>query len=204
MRDAATAQLAVEMGADAVGVVLVPGSPRFVTLSDAKTVADAVRGRAASVALFVNADARAVEAACLTINPDVLQFHGDESEAFCAQFARPYWKAIRVSVDTDLLESNVQFRSATRLLLDAYVATADASKYGGTGHRFDWGVIPRSMRKEIMLSGGLSPDNVALAIRDVAPWGVDVSSGVESARGVKSHTLIQNFINRVREEEQRA
>lgn len=207
IRDAETALFAIDAGADAVGLVFFPPSPRAVDIESARQIVRALPHGTVSVALFVNPTVAQVRDVLLEVSPTVLQFHGDESAAFCAQFGHPYWKAIRVSAATDLLELHEQFRRADRLLLDADAgsnhATIDAETklYGGTGELFDWKLIPSILANSIVLSGGLTPDNAADAIRLVRPWAVDVSSGVEEPRGMKSRALIQNFINAVKKED---
>jgi phosphoribosylanthranilate isomerase len=145
-----------------------------------------------TVGLFVNAPAEDVTATLAMIHLDLLQFHGDEDAAYCAQFGRPWIKAIRMRPDTDLLECAAMFAGARALLLDAFV-----DGYGGGGQAFDWSWIPASMRMPIILSGGLHPGNVAAAVRAVRPWAVDVSSGVEvvgGPKGIKDPLRIKEFI----------
>ncbi len=131
-----------------------------------------------SVGLFVDAESDFVEAVLKAVPLDMLQFHGDESPEFCGQFGRPYIKAIRVREGVDLVKYTADYDDARGLLLDAYVPGMP----GGTGERFDWSLIPAGLSKPLVLSGGLTPDNVAEAIRQVTPWAVDVSSGVEQER----------------------
>ncbi|MFM7293226.1 MAG: phosphoribosylanthranilate isomerase [Burkholderiales bacterium] len=207
IRDVETALFAMDAGADAVGLVFYPPSPRAVEIQSARQIVRALPHGAVSVALFVNPTVAQVRDVLLEVSPTVLQFHGDESAAFCAQFGHPYWKAIRVSAATDLLELQEHCRGADRLLLDADARSnhatidADAKLYGGTGELFDWKLIPSILANSIVLSGGLTADNVADAIRLVRPWAVDVSSGVEEPRGMKSRALIQNFIIAVKKED---
>ncbi|MCA3085495.1 MAG: phosphoribosylanthranilate isomerase [Rhodocyclaceae bacterium] len=209
IRDVETAQFAVDAGADAIGLVFFPPSPRAVDVRLARQIVRALPHGTVSVALFVNPTVAQVREVLVEVSPSVLQFHGDESAAFCAQFGHPYWKAIRVSAATDLLELRERFRGADRLLLDAdarsnHAATdAGAKLYGGTGELFDWKLIPSILANSIVLACGLTADNVSKAIRTVRPWAVDVSSGVEEPRGMKSRALIQNFINAVTKEDSR-
>ena len=123
----------------------------------------------------------------------LLQFHGDEDEAFCASFGWPYMKAIRMRPEVDLLELRVSFSSAQALLLDAF-----AEGYGGSGKTFDWSMIPQEIAGTVVLSGGLTTENVETAIRSLRPWAVDVSSGVEAARGIKDPERIEAFMAGVR------
>jgi phosphoribosylanthranilate isomerase len=129
-----------------------------------------------------------------TVRLDYLQFHGDESPEYCAQFGVPFLKAIRVKPGVDLLQYAAEFHAAKAILLDAFVE----GTHGGTGQRFDWQLIPRNLPLPVILSGGLAPENVMDAIRQVMPWAVDVSSGVEIAKGVKDAGKIQQFMRGVR------
>ena len=198
---------AIAAGADAVGLVFVGGSPRVIDIDRARDIAAALPVGATSVALFVNPSVDLVQRVVSEVAPTLLQFHGDESAAFCEQFAHPYWKAVRVSAGADLLELKQRFCGAQRLLLDADAivnASGDATRvYGGTGESFDWRLIPATLANPIVLSGGLTPDNVADAVRSVRPWAVDVSSGVEQQRGIKSRERIQRFIHEVQQEDAR-
>lgn len=202
LRDAEMALHAVDAGADAIGVVLYPHSSRHVDIATARAIADAVRGRAQVVALMVNASMDEIAGVVGQVAPDILQLHGDETASFVAEvaarFSLPVWRATRVSPKVDLLNFAREFQCATRLLLDADTSSGAVQQYGGTGHTFDWNLIPASLRREIVLSGGLSAENVGSAIKLLAPWGVDVSSGVESSRGVKSSHRIIEFIAAVR------
>jgi phosphoribosylanthranilate isomerase len=146
------------------------------------------------VGLFVDADAAEVEAVCDRVGIQLIQFHGAESPAFCDQFDLPYMKAVRVRPEVDLLQYARDFDGAQALLLDAY----QEGLHGGTGATFDWALIPPSLPLPIVLSGGLNPDNVSDAVRRVQPWAVDVSSGVESSKGIKDAAKIAAFISGVR------
>jgi phosphoribosylanthranilate isomerase len=192
------AEHVVAMGADAIGLVFYAPSPRFVTIEDAQSISAGLPNHIDRVALLVNASEAEIEEIVTHVNPTVLQFHGDEDAAFCeriaTRFELRYWKAIRVNPTTDLLKCRVEFSSAEKLLLDA-----DArGLYGGSGEVFDWSLIPSALRSEIILSGGLNAQNVASAIDKVQPWGIDVSSGVESSKGVKDKALITEFIRAAR------
>lgn len=191
------ARAAADAGADAIGLVFYPPSPRAVTLEQAVAIAGALPAFVSSVALFVNPRPEEVELVLRRLRPDLLQFHGDEDAGFCAQFAMPYLKAVRVGAATgaaDLLECASRFHSAKALLLD----TLAAGVYGGSGESFDWRVVPATMRGQIVLSGGLTPENVGGAVRAVRPWAVDVSSGVEAGKGVKDHRKVAQFIEAVK------
>ncbi len=187
------ALLAAQLGVDAIGLVFAP-SPRRVAPDQARIIAAAVPPFVTSVALFVNPTEAEVDAVLETVQPDLLQFHGEESPDFCQAFGRPYIKAARVRPGLDLVEYAARHARARGLLLDAW--TPDA--HGGTGHRFDWSLIPPDLRLPVILAGGLEPGNVADAIRSVAPWAVDVSSGVEAAKGIKDAGKMHAFIQEVR------
>lgn len=187
---------AVAAGADALGFVFYPPSPRYVTPQRAARLLAAVPAFVTRVGLFVNEPAGNVREILAQIPLDLLQFHGDEDAAYCAAFGRPWIKAARVKAGFDLLEYASAFAGAPGvcgLLLDAHV-----EGYGGGGQTFDWSLIPRSLPLPVILSGGLHPGNVAEAVRAVRPWAVDVSSGVESARGIKDAQKITEFIAGVR------
>ncbi len=188
---------AAEAGADAIGLVFYPPSPRYLSTERALEIRDALPPFVQTVALFVNPDAAQVAQVIGRVRPAMLQFHGEETPQFCAQFGMPYLKACRVKRGTnagvDLLEYLQPFSSAAAWLLDSYV-----EEYGGVGERFDWSIVPRRLERPLILSGGLASGNVAEAIRRVRPWGVDVSSGVESAKGIKDSAKIAAFIAEVR------
>ena len=187
------ARAAAEAGADAIGLVFYPPSPRFLSVERAIEIRDAVPAFVQTVALFVNPDAAQVAQVIGRVKPALLQFHGDETPQFCTQFGMPYVKACRVRQGIDLLEYLRPFATAAAWLLDSFV-----EEYGGVGERFDWSLAPERRERPLILSGGLDASNVAQAIRRVRPWGVDVSSGVESAKGVKDAAKIAAFIAEVR------
>jgi phosphoribosylanthranilate isomerase len=184
---------AAHSGADAIGLVFHERSPRHVSIAQAKQLADALPPFVFAVGLFVNAEAAFVHAVLASVPLDILQFHGDEPAEFCAQFARPYIKAIRVKAGVDLLQCAARFYTAKGLLLDAHVEGIA----GGTGATFDWALIPKQLPLPIILSGGLNAENVAAAIKQVRPYAVDVSSGVEASKGIKDAAKIAAFINEV-------
>jgi phosphoribosylanthranilate isomerase len=185
---------AARLGAHAVGLVFYPGSPRAVTPAQALAIIDALPPFVVPVGLFVNAEIRVVRETLAVAPVQLLQFHGDEAPEFCAGFGLPYLRAVRVRAGTDLLQYAQKFHAAKGLLLDAFV---DGVR-GGTGATFDWSLIPRELPMPVILSGGLNPDNVELAVRSVRPWAVDVSSGVESAKGIKDALKIEAFMTGVR------
>lgn len=193
-RDATTARAAAMLGADAIGLVFHAASPRHVSTEAAVEIVAALPAFVSSVGLFVDADASYVRAILDAVPLDILQFHGDESPDYCSSFGRPYIKAIRVRPETDLVECARLYRDARGLLCDAYSPLA----HGGTGEQFDWGLIPAHLSLPLILSGGLTLGNVAAAIAQVEPWAVDVSSGIESTRGVKDIRLIEQFIRAVK------
>lgn len=185
---------AAQAGADAIGLVFYGKSPRNVTPERARAIADALPPFVTTVALFVDPTVAEVEAAIEAVEPDLLQFHGDESPEFCNGFKRPFLKAVRVRPGLDLIQYAARFAQARGLLLDAYVE----GEAGGTGHRFDWGLIPKDLAKPVVLAGGLEPGNAAQAIREVRPWAVDVSSGVEASKGIKDAAKIAAFVEEVK------
>jgi phosphoribosylanthranilate isomerase len=189
----ADARAAAQAGADAIGLVFYPPSPRFISTERAVEIRDALPPFVQTVALFVNPDAAQVAQVIGRVKPAMLQFHGDETPEFCAHFGVPYVKAARVKAGVDLLEYLRPFSTAAAWLLDSFVA-----EYGGVGERFDWSLAPQKLERPLILSGGLDVSNVGEAIRRLRPWGVDVSSGVESAKGVKDAATIAAFIAEVR------
>jgi len=188
----ADAAAAARAGADAIGLVFYPPSPRFLSIERAREIRDALPPFVQTVALFVNADAAQVSQVIGRVHPALLQFHGDEAPDFCAQFGLPFVKACRVKKGVSALEYLRPFSSASAWLFDSHVP-----EYGGVGESFDWSMVPIT-DKPVILSGGLSQTNVAAAIRRVKPWGVDVSSGVESAKGIKDAAKITAFMAEVR------
>jgi phosphoribosylanthranilate isomerase len=187
------ARAAADAGADAIGLVFYPPSPRFLSVERAREIRDALPPFVQSVALFVNADATQVAQVIGRVHPGMLQFHGEETPEYCAQFGLPYLKACRVAQGVDLLKYLRPFSAASAWLLDAHV-----EEYGGVGASFDWALVPASLERPLVLSGGLTKDNVGSAVRRVRPWAVDVSSGVESAKGIKDAARIAAFIAEVR------
>lgn len=185
---------AAHSGAHAIGLIFHAGSPRLVSHDMARSIVDALPAFITPVALFVDAKPEDIERVIATVKPQLLQFHGDESAEFCSRFAIPYIKAIKVRPGVDLLQYARHYRTAKGLLLDAFV---DGS-HGGTGSTFDWALIPDQLPLPLILAGGLHQDNVAEAIRRVRPWAVDVSSGVEAAKGIKDAAKVAAFIRGAR------
>ncbi|MBS1139527.1 MAG: phosphoribosylanthranilate isomerase [Proteobacteria bacterium] len=184
---------AVAAGADAIGFVFYPPSPRYVTPQRAAELVKRIPPFVDVVGLFVNETPKLVQAACDALPINVLQFHGDEDAAYCRRFARPYLRAARVRPGLDLVEFASSFPEARGLLLDAFV-----EGYGGGGHVFDWTLIPPDLPGYLVLSGGLTAENVGDAVRRVRPVAVDVSSGVEMSKGIKDHSKIAAFVAAVR------
>jgi len=184
---------AAQAGADAIGLVFYPPSPRFLNVERAREIRDALPPFVQAVALFVNPDAAQVAQVIGRVHPALLQFHGEETPDFCGQFGLPYVKACRVGQGVDLLKYLRPFSAASGWLLDAHV-----EEYGGVGASFDWSLVPARLERPLVLSGGLTQHNVGEGLRRVRPWAVDVSSGVESSKGIKDAAKIAAFIAEVR------
>ena len=184
---------AARSGADAIGLVFYERSPRHVSVAQAAKLAAVLPPFVTVVGLFVNAEATFVRDVIDQVPLDALQFHGDESPEFCAQFGKPYLKAIRVKAGVNLLQYATRFGTAQGLLMDAHVEGIE----GGTGVTFDWTLIPQKLPLPVILSGGLHVANVADAIKQVRPHAVDVSSGVEASKGIKDAAKIAAFIKEV-------
>ena len=184
---------AVNAGADAIGLVFYAPSPRALTITQAQQIVAALPPFVSVVGLFVNALQTEIESVLSEVRLDILQYHGDESPSDCQQINLPFYKAIRVKADTNLLQYEAEFKSAKALLLDTYSEAA----VGGTGQVFDWGLIPKNLRKPVILAGGLSVENIASAIQQVRPYAVDVSGGVEQNKGIKDAAKIAAFMRGV-------
>ena len=191
MEDARSASYS---GADALGLVFYEKSPRHVTLQRAMQLVAAIPPFVTVAGLFVNPSADEVRNVLSQVPLDVLQFHGEEEPEFCVQFGRPYLKAIRVKQGVNLVQCAARYQGAQGLLLDAFIE----GTHGGTGESFDWELIPPDLSLPIILSGGLHAGNVAEAVRRVRPYAVDVSSGVEAAKGIKDPAKVAAFINEVK------
>lgn len=189
------ARAAVTAGADAIGLVFWPSSPRLVSVEQAQAIASAVPPFVAVVGLFVDPPPTMVHEVLNRVNLALLQFHGSESPEQCRSYGRPYIKAISMREDVNLQAEEKRFGDATGLLLDTFAAEL----VGGSGRAFDWSRIPSSRTKPIILAGGLMPENVGEAIRRVRPHAVDVSSGVEASKGIKDPKKIAAFMQAVRE-----
>ena len=188
--DVEMAVKAAHMGVDAIGLVFYPPSPRHVSLATAADIAKAVPAFVTVVALFVDAARETIAEVLQAVQIDCLQFHGDEPAVFCRQFNKPYIKAIRMTADVAWSDIEREYDDAAGILLDAY----HPGVAGGSGQVFDWDMIPSNSRLPIILAGGLSPDNAALAIQSVRPYALDVSSGVEREKGIKDADKMAAFI----------
>jgi phosphoribosylanthranilate isomerase len=189
---------AIDAGADALGFVLYPKSPRALPLERAAALAERLPPFVTPVLLFVNASPAEVQRAVERLPQALLQFHGDETPAQCTAAARPFLRAARMDPGFDLLDFGARFQAAQALLLDAHV-----EGYGGGGKAFDWSLIPPNVPLPVVLSGGLNPANVTDGVLHVRPWAVDVSSGVEQAKGVKNAALMRRFCKAVRDADDR-
>ncbi len=185
---------AVKAGADAIGLVFYPPSPRAVTIEQAQIIVEQLPPFVTVVGLFVNEGRERIEQTLQQVSIDLLQFHGDESPEMCQGYGRPWIKAVRMKEGVDLIATADAYKASRGLLLDAY----EAGRPGGTGHLFDWQRIPTQLAGRIILAGGLNPDNVEAAVRAVRPWGVDVSGGVEATKGIKEAQKIAAFIRGVK------
>ncbi len=180
-------------GADAIGLVFAPKSPRCLDPNQAAAIARALPPFITVVGLFENAAPETVHEALRHVSLDLLQFHGNETPEYCHAFPKPYVKTIHMTPDVNLHAEDRRYTDAAGLLLDTYSPTAA----GGTGQTFDWNRIPSDLKKPLILAGGLTSANVAEAVRRVHPYAVDVSSGVESAKGIKDAKKISAFIDAV-------
>ena len=187
------ARVAAGAGADAIGLNFYEPSPRFVTRAQAQAVCEALPPMVSIVGVFVNPAPREVEDVVGALPVDLVQFHGDEAPEVCAGSGKPYVKAVRVRTRDDIVAAAVRYPDARALLLD----THHDALWGGTGVSFDWNVVPDDVDHPIVLAGGLTPENVASAIRVVRPFAVDVSGGVESAPGEKDPERMERFVKEV-------
>lgn len=190
----ADVEAAVEAGADAIGLVFYAGSPRALSTERAAGLTRRLPPFVTPVGLFVNATQAQIDAACAAIPELVLQFHGDETPDDCERPGRPYLRAARMAPGFDLLDFASQFAKAQAVLLDAHV-----EGYGGGGKVFDWSLVPSGVTRPLVLSGGLNAANVTDGMLALRPWAVDVSSGVESAKGIKDADAIRRFCQAVRD-----
>lgn len=184
---------AAEAGADAIGLVFYPKSPRAVTVLQARAIIAALPPFITTVGLFVNASRCELNETLDAVALDMLQFHGDETPEECDGYHRPYIKALRVKASDDIAGVCRTYRNARGVLLDTYVEGVP----GGTGETFDWALIPDDLDKPVILAGGLTSANVAQAIAQVRPYAVDVSGGVEKSKGIKDREKIRAFMSAV-------
>lgn len=191
------AQSAVAQGADAIGLVFYPPSPRYVDLGLARQIVERTPPLVSTVAVFVNPTRDQVESVIRECGVTLLQFHGDETPEFCDGFPVPYIKAARIRPGLDLIKYLSPYTAARAWMLDAF----HDELWGGTGGAFDWSLVPGGLAKPVILSGGLAAANVGDAIRRVRPYAVDVSSSVESAKGVKDPAKVAAFIGAVKHED---
>ena len=191
---------AARLGADAIGLVFYPPSPRYVEVEQAAEIAAALPPFVTTVGLFVNADEQTIADVVSRVRIDLIQFHGNECKDYCGLHQRPYIKAVRMSDDVDLDKQLNDFSQARGLLLDTYKAGVP----GGTGEQFNWDRVPAHVAGKIILAGGLTPENVKDAVAQVNPYAVDVSGGVESAPGKKDTEKMARFIEAVRSQESRS
>ncbi len=184
---------ACRFGADAVGLIFYPPSPRGVNIDAARRIRRALPPFITVVGVFVDPEPGFLRQAIHAVSLDVVQFHGNETPEFCAACERPYIKTVRVHEGVALGDVAARYADASALLLDSY----ETEKKGGTGKTFDWSLIPAEFGMPFILAGGLTPDNVASAIAAVAPFAVEGNSGVEASPGVKDHAKIDAFIREV-------
>ena len=187
----------VEFGADALGLVFYEPSPRHVSVERAAEIVRSLPPFVTTVALFVDADAALIDRVVGEVGADLLQFHGHESPEDCARHQRPWIRAVAMRPGMDLMAVQARFAAGRGLLLDAYRPGVP----GGTGETFDWNRIPDALAPRIVLAGGLNVSNVGRAVRAVRPFAVDVSGGVEAAKGIKDPDKIKAFIEEVRRAE---
>jgi phosphoribosylanthranilate isomerase len=187
------ALLAAQLGADAIGVVLTARSKRQVSLVQAKAIVDAMPPFVTTVALCLDDEADFVRAVIKTVRPSLLQFHGTESDDWCAQFDHPYLKAIAMGAGSSALLQLREYPRAAGLLLDGH----GLGEAGGSGKSFDWSLMPHDVNQPLILAGGLTSANVQAAIRIAKPWAVDVASGIESSPGIKDAVKMRDFIEAV-------
>lgn len=185
---------AAAAGADAIGLVFYANSPRAVGIEQAQAIIAALPPFVTTVGLFVDIQRDELRRILASVPLDLLQFHGDESVEQCDGFGRPYIKALRVKAGDDIIAEVSRYPGASGILLDTYVEGVP----GGTGKAFDWSLVPEKLSKPVILAGGLRPDNVAEAVRQVRPYAVDVSGGVEAGKGIKDAERVAAFIRAAR------
>lgn len=181
---------ASKLGADALGFVFVENTPRYISPSEASIIMNKIPPFVNKIGLFVNPQPKDVEKAKEVCNFNLIQFHGDESPSFCEQFNLPYIKAISVKEGINLLEYEYKYNTASAFLLDTF----SQKVRGGSGKTFDWNLIPKNLSKPIVVAGGLRKENLVELFKVITPYAVDVSSGVESGKGIKEYQMMKDFI----------
>lgn len=187
-------QHAISLGVDALGFVFVQNSPRYITIDKAKDLFDLIPPFIIKVGLFMNSDVANVLSLINKLRFNLLQFHGEEDEQYCNQFNIPYLKAVPMNSVSSVSDYCAKYPSATGFILDSHAS----GQMGGSGEKFAWDSIPTNLNKPIILAGGLTPENVAEAIRMVQPYAVDVSSGIEASKGIKDPAKMNKFVKEVR------
>lgn len=200
MTRAEDAALAAQLGVDAIGLVFAARSKRRLTVAAARRIRDAVPPFVTVVALFMDDDKAVVDDVIRVVQPDLLQFHGNETDGWCARFGRPYMKAVAMGEGAAALPRLREYPRASALLLDGH----RSGQPGGSGKAFDWALLPHDLPQPVVLAGGLDAANVGEAIRVAQPWAVDVASGVESAPGVKDRAKLEAFVAAVRHADSQA
>jgi phosphoribosylanthranilate isomerase len=190
---------AAHLGVDAIGLVFYPPSPRNISIKQAIKIVAALPAFISVVALFVDESETIIKQVLKQVAIDVIQFHGSESSQACCLYRKPYIKALSMDKTMDVNLVAMHYQKASALLLDTYHPHAK----GGTGERFDWNLIPQSCTLPIILAGGLTPENAGLAITQVNPYALDVSSGVEIKKGIKDLVKIRTFISAVNQSDQK-
>jgi len=186
---------AANLGVDAIGLVFYPPSPRHVSIDTAIEIVNALPAFVTVVALFVDEQEAQIREVLSKVSIDCLQFHGDESAEACELYNKPYMKAVRVKPELDIMDIASQYKKATAILLDAY----HPGIKGGSGSQFDWNLIPENCSLAVVLAGGLQVDNAKQAVETVRPYALDVSSGVESSKGIKDVAKMAAFIQAINE-----
>jgi len=186
---------AANLGVDAIGLVFYPPSPRNVSIEQAIEIVNALPAFVTVVALFVDEQEAQIREVLDKVSIDCLQFHGDESVAACELYNKPYMKAIRVKPELDIMAIAKEYQNAAALLLDAY----HPGIKGGSGSQFDWNLIPQNCSLPVVLAGGLQVDNAKQAVESVRPYALDISSGVESSKGIKDVAKMAAFIQAINE-----
>lgn len=189
------AVLAARLGVDAIGLVFAARSLRQVTPTQARAIVAALPPFVTTVALFMDDDARRVDDMIQQVQPDLLQFHGVEDDAWCAQFGRPFLKAVAMGAGPSALPRLRDYPSASGLLVDGH----EPGQAGGSGKTFDWALLPKERTQPLIVAGGLHAGNVGDVVRRLRPWAVDVASGVEATPGIKDAARLAAFIRAVRE-----